>query len=131
MLELCASGVHRKEIAWRLGCTISTVDTYWRRIVQKTGFATSSEVLAAILYLALSARPQEMTVIDGDQLPFRPDSPQRSPDDLMCLPSLRQMEWSYIGRVLGIVNGDVSLAARILGIRRSTLERKLERPPRW
>lgn len=49
VLQLTAGGVHRKETAARLRCGIATVDTYWRRILRKTGLASQVEVLAAVL----------------------------------------------------------------------------------
>jgi CheY-like chemotaxis protein len=51
-LALCAGGLHRKEVAFRLGCSAGTVDTYWRRIFKKTSATSQCEVLAALLTLA-------------------------------------------------------------------------------
>ncbi len=46
-------------------------------------------------------------------------------------PSLARAEWEHISRVLGDCDGNVSAAARRLGIHRRTLQRKLnKRPPR-
>jgi len=47
-------------------------------------------------------------------------------------PTLQQMEWEHISRVLLDCNGNVSQAARRLGIYRQTLQRKLRKltPPR-
>jgi two-component system, OmpR family, response regulator CpxR len=52
VLTLSAVGLHRKEVAFRLGCSAGTVDTYWRRIFKKTATASQCEVLAALLSLA-------------------------------------------------------------------------------
>jgi two-component system response regulator RegA len=50
----------------------------------------------------------------------------------MSLPSLAKMEWDYIARVLDRSGGNISRASRTLGIRRSTLQRKLKKyPPPW
>jgi two-component system response regulator RegA len=47
------------------------------------------------------------------------------------LPSLARVEWEYLQRVLHASGGNVSLAARQLGIHRRSLQRKLQRrPPR-
>ena len=47
-------------------------------------------------------------------------------------PSLERIEWEYVSRVLDSVGGNISRAARILRIQRSTLQRKLKRPrPAW
>lgn len=44
-------------------------------------------------------------------------------------PTLEQVEWEYISRVLTLVNGHTTLAAQLLGISRSTLHRKLAKNP--
>jgi ActR/RegA family two-component response regulator len=44
------------------------------------------------------------------------------------LPSLYYVEWHYIDFVLSCL-GNVSQAARVLGIRRSTLQRKRKKTP--
>ncbi|HUK63763.1 MAG TPA: helix-turn-helix domain-containing protein, partial [Dongiaceae bacterium] len=46
-------------------------------------------------------------------------------------PSLERVEWEHIQRVLHDCDGNVSRAARVLGIHRRTLQRKLSyRAPR-
>jgi len=45
------------------------------------------------------------------------------------LPSLAKVEWEYLSRVLMLHHGNISAAARALGIRRSTLQRKLKKYP--
>jgi two-component system, response regulator RegA len=61
----------------------------------------------------------------------------RSPDDKKVMPtdfqppSLARTEWEHIHRVLSDCEGNVSEAARRLGIHRRSLQRKLQRyPPR-
>jgi two-component system response regulator RegA len=47
------------------------------------------------------------------------------------VPSLHRVEWEHIQRVLADCDGNVSKAARLLGVHRRTLQRKLAiRPPR-
>jgi two-component system, response regulator RegA len=46
-----------------------------------------------------------------------------------ALPSLARMEWEYMNRVLSSEGGNISRSARILGIRRTTLQRKLKKYP--
>jgi ActR/RegA family two-component response regulator len=41
--------------------------------------------------------------------------------------SVRRIEWEHIQRVLGDYNGNISAAARALGIDRRTLQRKLRK----
>ena len=50
--------------------------------------------------------------------------------DLADTPTLAQMEWEHIMRVLDDCGGNISAAARRLGIYRSTLKRRLRRPMR-
>ena len=46
-------------------------------------------------------------------------------------PSLARAEWEHINRVLTDCDGNISRAARILGLHRRTLQRKLQKyPPR-
>jgi two-component system response regulator RegA len=45
-------------------------------------------------------------------------------------PSLERVEWEHIQRVLADCGGNVSRAARVLGIHRRTLQRKLSYRPR-
>jgi two-component system response regulator RegA len=50
--------------------------------------------------------------------------------DPTSAPSLHRVEWEHIQRVLGDCGGNVSKAARTLGLHRRTLQRKLAtRPP--
>ena len=46
-------------------------------------------------------------------------------------PTLARVEWEYVMRTLGDAGGNISEAARRLGIRRQSLQRKLKRhvPP--
>ena len=44
-------------------------------------------------------------------------------------PSLAQVEWDYIHRVLSDTQGNISRAARVLGMNRRSLQRKLAKSP--
>lgn len=44
-------------------------------------------------------------------------------------PSLARVEWEHIQRILHDCNGNISLAARILGLHRRSLQRKLSKLP--
>jgi two-component system response regulator RegA len=48
----------------------------------------------------------------------------------LALPSLDRVEWEHIQRVLAECNGNVSLTARLLGLDRRSLQRKLAKRPR-
>jgi two-component system response regulator RegA len=50
------------------------------------------------------------------------------PDDAQA-PSLARVEWEHIQRILADCDGNVSQAARVLGIHRRSLQRKLSKRP--
>ncbi len=55
---------------------------------------------------------------------------QRRPTAEASLPTLHRVEWEHIQRVLDDCRGNVSQAARVLGLDRRSLQRKLaKRPP--
>ena len=45
------------------------------------------------------------------------------------VPSLARVEWEHIHRVLADCEGNISQAARLLGIHRRSLQRKLSKHP--
>lgn len=47
----------------------------------------------------------------------------------LTVPSLARVEWEHIQRVLNDCNGNVSQAARLLGVHRRSLQRKLSKYP--
>jgi DNA-binding CsgD family transcriptional regulator len=53
VLQLAASGFHRKETAYRLGCSLGPVDTYWRRLLRKTGCQDQWRLYADLLLFAI------------------------------------------------------------------------------
>lgn len=55
----------------------------------------------------------------------KPDNPD--PAELHETPTLARAEWEHIMRVLADCNGNVSMAARRLGIYRSSLQRRLRK----
>ncbi len=80
--------------------------------------ADAEQVLGA-LGISSGASRAEGTAAD-------PEPP--SPDPV---PSLERVEWEHIQRVLSDCSGNVSQAARVLGLHRRTLQRKLATfPPR-
>ncbi|MEO7272169.1 MAG: response regulator [Vicinamibacterales bacterium] len=64
---------------------------------------------------------------DADQIVAAFDGTQL--DDRSDVPSLARVEWEHIQRVLGDCGGNVSKAARALGIHRRSLQRKLSKLP--
>ncbi len=46
-----------------------------------------------------------------------------------AVPSLARVEWEHIQRVLSDCDGNISQAARLLGLHRRSLQRKLSKDP--
>lgn len=46
------------------------------------------------------------------------------------VPSLDQVEWEHLERVMKECNGNISKAAKLLGLHRRSLQRKLKNPPK-
>jgi two-component system response regulator RegA len=97
------------------------------RIVILTGYgsiATAVEAmrLGAANYVSKPADVEDV-IAAFEKRPLEPaaESPGR--------PSLARMEWEYINRVLAECGGNVSEAARRLGMHRRTLQRKLGKYP--
>jgi two-component system response regulator RegA len=97
------------------------------RIVLFTGFgsiATAIEAMraGAVHYLTKPADVNDLiAAFDGDSRPG---------DAEIVVPSLDRVEWEHIQRVLHTCRGNVSHAAKHLGIHRRSLQRKLARSPR-
>ncbi|MCA9564498.1 MAG: response regulator [Myxococcales bacterium] len=81
--------------------------------------------LGAVNYVAKPADARD--VLEAFEKAERPPtSPTRRSHDA---PSLARAEWEHINRVLADCGGNISKAARRLGIHRRTLQRKLEKFP--
>lgn len=99
-------------------------------IVVLTGYGSIATALDAIAlgaahYLSKPASIDEMMAAferSGSHSP----SPSAEP---IPVPSLARVEWEHIHRVLASVDGNVSEAARRLGIHRRSLQRKLSKNP--
>ena len=101
------------------------------RIVVLTGYgsiatALKSVRMGAVNYLSKLACPHEILQA------FEPGGDGGVPDgeaNEAPAPSLARVEWEHIQRILTDCDGNISLAARRLGIHRRSLQRKLTRPP--
>jgi len=100
------------------------------RIVVLTGYgsiatATQAIRLGAVDYLT---KPS-----DADQILAALEAKEKKVDipltDSGSIPSLARVEWEHIQRVLMDCNGNVSQAARALGLHRRSLQRKLSKRP--
>jgi DNA-binding CsgD family transcriptional regulator len=59
ILWLAIGGLHRKESAARLECSVKTVEGYWKRICEKTGCQCQAEVIAKFIHSTLAPALQE------------------------------------------------------------------------
>lgn len=96
------------------------------RMVMLTGYGNINSALEAVRlgavhYLTKPANAEEILAAlhrDSNE-PFT-----RGDEEV---PSLEQAEWDHIHRVLGDCDGNISQAARLLGLHRRSLQRKLQR----
>jgi two-component system, response regulator RegA len=100
------------------------------RIVVLTGYASIATAVEAIQlgathYLAKPAEVDEILAAfertSGDSAIPLPPTPM----------SIAQLEWEHLQRVLLEHNGNISAAARALGLHRRSLQRKLKKHARW
>jgi two-component system response regulator RegA len=103
------------------------------RIVVLTGYGSIATALDAMRLGATHYLPKPADVRDilaaFERADTAPDASQETAD--FTAPSLARAEWEHINRVLSDCGGNVSEAARRLGMHRRSLQRKLQkRPPR-
>ena len=104
------------------------------RIVLLTGYGSIANAVQAVKlgaddYLTKPVDFQQLRqVLCGRDLPAEPGSPAVDPVDHVPASSLLspdQLEWEHIQRVLTEQDGNISQTARVLGMHRRTLQRKL------
>jgi two-component system, response regulator RegA len=103
-------------------------------IVVVTGYGSIATAVEAV---KLGARDYLTKPSNADQIlaafdaePETTTSAAPGGDDLAYeVPSLARLEWEHIARVLRECNGNVSKAARVLGMHRRTLQYKLAKFP--
>lgn len=99
--------------------------------IMLTGYgsiATATEAirLGAVDYLTKPADADQILAAFERQVA---GSTTKEPAQITEAPSLERVEWEHIQRVLSDTGGNVSQAARVLGIHRRSLQRKLARRP--
>jgi two-component system, response regulator RegA len=97
-------------------------------VVVLTGYGSIATALEAV---RLGATHYLTKPADADEILAafaRGSAPQPAPDGAQPA-SLARVEWEHINRVLGDCGGNVSQAARLLGIHRRSLQRKLAKYP--
>ena len=97
-------------------------------IIVLTGYGS---IATAVQSVRLGASTYLTKPVDADQILAAFDLPATAPE---VLPSptaqpLARVEWEHIQRVMADCDGNVSQAARLLGIHRRSLQRKLAKYP--
>lgn len=97
------------------------------RIVVFTGYGTITNAVAAMRAGAVDylTKPVDAKACERALLGREPRDAAASDD----VPSLDRVEWEYLQRVLADADGNVSEAARRLGMHRRSLQRKISRLP--
>ncbi len=97
------------------------------RIVVLTGYGSIATALESV---RLGAANYLTKPVDADQVLAAFEGRMVQPDvPPVTVPSLARVEWEHIQRVLADCDGNVSQAARLLGIHRRSLQRKLSKFP--
>ncbi len=100
------------------------------RVVVLTGYGSIATAIDAV---KLGATHYLQKPADADEIlaAFQRDAeaPLSDPTDAPKAPSLARAEWEHINRVLSDCGGNISEAARRLGIHRRSLQRKLQKYP--
>ena len=96
-------------------------------VVVLTGYGSIATALEAV---RLGARHYLTKPADVDEILAAFDrEPSGSPRGPSPVPTLARVEWEHINRVLADCGGNISEAARVLGIHRRSLQRKLAKLP--
>ena len=96
------------------------------RSIVLTGYGSIATALEAVRRGAFDYLTKP---VDADDV-LRSLAAHSAPEQDATVPSLHRVEWEHIQRVLADCDGNVSRAARLLGLHRRTLQRKLAcRPP--
>ena len=98
------------------------------RVVVLTGYGS---IATAVESVRLGATTYLTKPVDADQIvaAFDRGAAPAEGELPVSVPSLARVEWEHINRVLADCGGNVSQAARLLGIHRRSLQRKLSKDP--
>lgn len=100
------------------------------RVVVLTGYGSIATAIDAVRLGATHYLPKPADVQDIIDAFARGDAPPDDPAPISYqAPSLARAEWEHINRVLADCGGNVSEAARRLGMHRRSLQRKLQKHP--
>jgi len=96
------------------------------RIVVLTGYGSIATALESV---KLGATHYLTKPVDADQVLAAFEGRDVTQPATVEVPSLARVEWEHIQRILNDCDGNVSQAARLLGIHRRSLQRKLSKFP--
>jgi len=100
------------------------------QIIVLTGYGSISTAVDAVRLGAINYLPKPADaddVLAAFKRGNEPPSPTPPASDEYEVPSLARAEWEHIHRVLGDCAGNISEAARRLGLHRRSLQRKLRK----
>jgi len=97
-------------------------------IVVLTGYGSIATALDAVRLGAVNYLTKPVDV-DRILAAFSPGGASRDAEVAAETPSLARVEWEHINRVLTDCEGNISEAARVLGVHRRSLQRKLQKFP--
>lgn len=95
-------------------------------IIVLTGYGS---ITTAVESMQRGATTYLTKPVDADQIEAAFEGSQRAGSRPQSVQTLARVEWEHIQRVLADCEGNVSLAARLLGIHRRSLQRKLAKNP--
>ena len=98
------------------------------RLVILTGYGSIATALEAVRQGATHYLTKPADADDIERAFAGGDTGPRAPEDIP-IPSLARVEWEHINRVLADSGGNISEAARRLGLHRRSLQRKLAKYP--
>ncbi len=100
------------------------------KIVVLTGYGSIATALEAVR-LGATHYLQKPADVEEIEAGFRRGElgPNDGIERELPVPSLARVEWEHIDRVMADVQGNVSQAARLLGLHRRSLQRKLQKRP--
>ncbi len=109
---------------------LAAIDPLTKTVVL-TGYGSIATALDAIRLGATYYLPKPADADDIEAAFARATAPPLKPEDpsYQTAPSLARTEWEHINRVLSDCGGNISEAARRLGIHRRSLQRKLQKYP--
>jgi two-component system response regulator RegA len=98
------------------------------RVVVLTGYGSIATAVDAMKLGAVHYLPKPADA-DEVETAFRAGAEPPRLDEEITAPSLARAEWEHINRVLSDCGGNISEAARRLGLHRRSLQRKLAKHP--